>query len=443
MNNKKLMLSLLTVALLSGCASGGIGGSFYSAAPEAEGEATYSEAPAVESEAAPVDDGVISETPRRVAQSGTLTAGDIDENLNYASFNKYVNDQLQGNSANALPGGATRRVTLRILGADRKPIGNARIRVAASDSEETVMTGYSATDGTFRFFPLMFSSRLPQHYTFEVSSPDARSAAVTRTLATAEMAKDSEVTMELSGTDDAPPRALDLVFVIDTTGSMGDELEYLKTEFSSIVASVSNKHPGVSIRYGLIVYRDSGDDYVVRSYDFTDSVATMQQQLDAQSANGGGDFPEAMEQAMAAAYKLQWRSGDVARALFLVADAPPHNENLKIAVNTSKDAVRLGVHLHAVAASGVDEIAEYMMRTMAVVTQGRYLFLTDDSGVGLSHKAPSIPCHVVTRLDRLIVRVLNSELSGIREEPSQSEIIRRVGNYNAGVCTRKQANLSE
>ena len=71
---------------------------------------------------------------------------------------------------------------------------------------------------------------------------------------------------------------------------------------------------------------------------------------------------------------------------------------------------------------------------MAAVTQSRYLFLTDDSGVGLPHDEPDVPCYVVTRLDGLIERVVASLLVGHRVEPQPEAIIPRTGDYDRGVC---------
>ena len=60
---------------------------------------------------------------------------------------------------------------------------------------------------------------------------------------------------------------------------------------------------------------------------------------------------------------------------------------------------RCGIHLYPVAASGIDDLAEFTMRTAAEVTGGRYLFLTNDSGIGGSHAEPHIPCYYVTTLE--------------------------------------------
>ena len=103
-----------------------------------------------------------------------------------------------------------------------------------------------------------------------------------------------------------------------------------------------------------------------------------------------------------------------------------------------------GVHVVPVAASGVADEAQYLMRSMAAVTQSRYLFLTDDSGVGLPHDEPDVPCYVVTRLDGLIERVVASLLVGHRVEPQPDAIIRRTGDYDRGVCRwTKQPRIAQ
>ncbi|WP_284359407.1 hypothetical protein [Candidatus Phycosocius spiralis] len=91
-----------------------------------------------------------------------------------------------------------------------------------------------------------------------------------------------------------------------------------------------------------------------------------------------------------------------------------------------------------IAASGVDDAAQYVMRAMAAATQSRYLFLTDDSGIGNTHAEPDVDCYLVTRLDALVRRVLDSQISGRRIEPEDREILRSVGTYDKGRCVLPQ-----
>jgi len=133
--------------------------------------------------------------------------------------------------------------------------------------------------------------------------------------------------------------------------------------------------------------------------------------------------------------QLGWR-GDptTARLAFWVADAPHHADRAAQIAAAIDVAAGQDVHLYPVASSGVDELTEYSMRAAAQLTLGRYLFLTDDSGVGGEHKEPSIPCYFVTRLDDAILRMVDIEMSGDYHEPDSADVIRAGGNPADGAC---------
>jgi hypothetical protein len=86
-----------------------------------------------------------------------------------------------------------------------------------------------------------------------------------------------------------------------------------------------------------------------------------------------------------------------------------------------------GIAIYPVACSGYDDACEFVMRACAMLTGSRFLFLTDDSGVGAAHGEPRIPYYQVERLDRLMIRTIASELSGKRLEPEPGDVIRTVG----------------
>ncbi len=229
---------------------------------------------------------------------------------------------------------------------------------------------------------------------------------------------------------------LDISLVIDTTGSMGDELAYLQNEFDSISGAIAKTYPNSEQRWSLIVYRDEGDDYVVRSHPFTDRLDTFQTDLSRQTFGGGGDYPEAPDQALATATQLRWRGQrDVARLLFWVADAPHHIDRATALRDAVAAAQRSDIHIYPVASSGVNELTEFTMRSAAQITHGRYVFLTDDSGVGNSHKAPTLPCYYVTTLSDAILRAVGTEMTGRVELPAPDRVVRQVGRIDAqGRC---------
>lgn len=238
-----------------------------------------------------------------------------------------------------------------------------------------------------------------------------------------------------------PRTVVDAAVVMDTTGSMGDEIAYLTAEFESIAAAITAKFPNADQHWALVVYRDTpdfdpGDAYVVKSFDFTGSASTFAATVGAQSANGGGDYPESPELGIEQLQKLTWRTDpSVAKLAFWVADAPHHVERAAAMKQAIVDTQTAGIHLYPVSASGTDDLLELTMRSAAEITGGRYLFLTDDSGVGGPHKTPEIPCYYVTRLEKALVRVVSMELSGDYIGPDAADVLRVSGSASPdGTC---------
>jgi len=366
--------------------------------------------------------------PQSQPQSGLLTAGEHDDLLNPELYAAYVRRSNLAQRISDLPRVDTLNVvTVKVADASGRAIPFAEVRVTCSDGGSITMA--TQADGTAIFFPGL--DRLSERINVSARQ-DGRIIAATRPALIS--SKSGGQTIGLTAdTTDTRVEKLDLMFVIDTTGSMGDEIRYLQSELRTIIANVTDKHRGIDIRLGFVFYRDQGDDYVTYSVDFERDIGRQQGILAKQRANGGGDYPEAMDQALVRAVAHQWRP-DAVKSLFLVADAPPHNDKFGRTWAAAEAARAKRIHITPIAASGVAGEAEYAMRAMAAATQSRYLFLTDDSGVGNAHAAPAIDCYLVTRLDALVRRVVDSQLSGRRIEPDKNEVIRAVGKYDAGKC---------
>ena len=239
---------------------------------------------------------------------------------------------------------------------------------------------------------------------------------------------------EFSG-ERAAHDTLDVALVIDTTGSMGDEILYLQSEFLALSQSIGEQYPNAKQRWALIAYRDQGDSYVTRVFDFEQDAESFRTKLSGLSAGGGGDFPEAPDAALAAMAQLTWRDdAKTAHLAFWVADAPHHDSNASVMLEAIRAAHTTGVHVYPVASSGIDELTELTMRSASQLTGGRYLFLTNDSGVGGAHKEPTIPCYYVTRLDNAILRMVDAELTGKHAEPGMDQIVRTSGAPENGTC---------
>jgi hypothetical protein len=290
---------------------------------------------------------------------------------------------------------------------------------------------YGCYDGWFRFFPSIDGDGTTyDSYQVRISPSENDEISRTMDIDLDDLPEDRKIEVKFEDYEYQCPDALDLAFVVDTTGSMSDELQYLTQEFENIVSAVRSQFQVSSMRFGLVVYRDTTDAYVTRSYEFTDSVTTMQERLDQQEASGGGDYEEAVEEGLKDGIDLDWSDGNTARMMFHVADAPPHRSNMEETMNQILRARDKGIHIYPLASSGVGDTAEFVMRVAGVLAHGRYLFLTDDSGIGNPHAEPHIPYYYVTTLEDLMVRLVESELRGKTVKPTEEQIIRKVGNWS-------------
>lgn len=204
-------------------------------------------------------------------------------------------------------------------------------------------------------------------------------------------------------------KKVDIAWVVDATGSMGDEIAYLQAELSDVINRSKSSQPDVEFTQAAVFYRDASDDYVTREHDFTDDLYEVQKFINQQQANGGGDFPEAVEDALKVAVeKLTWHDDAMTKLLFLVLDAPPHyskqrQQNLQVLIAA---AAKKGIRVIPVASSGIDKSTEYFLRAIALATNGHYTFLTNHSGIGNAHIEPTASVYRVELLNDLLVRLI-------------------------------------
>ena len=203
---------------------------------------------------------------------------------------------------------------------------------------------------------------------------------------------------------------VEISFIIDATGSMGDELEFLKADLKDVIQKVQHENSMLNILTSTVFYRDLDDEYVVRKSDFTDDLNRTIDFINQQVANGGGDFPEAVHTALNTAInELQWSDNSKTRIAFLLLDAPPHyTEEIKYNINDIAGiAANRGIKIIPITASGIDKETEFLMRFLSITTNGTYVFITDDSGIGNDHLEASVGEYQVEYLNDLIVRLIN------------------------------------
>lgn len=194
---------------------------------------------------------------------------------------------------------------------------------------------------------------------------------------------------------------LDVAFVVDATGSMGDEIHHLKLDLDTFIKTISLRNKDINLRLGSVFYRDRGDEYVYRVSPFSSNSHVTDNFILDQKAAGGGDFPEALDEALKqAVLNMNWSSTARARIIFLMLDAPCHPD--EPTYDTLQKYVAMaaakGIRIVPVACSGTDKFTEFMLRNMALLTNGKYLFLTNHSGIGNPHIEPSTDIYSVRSL---------------------------------------------
>ena len=202
----------------------------------------------------------------------------------------------------------------------------------------------------------------------------------------------------------------DIAFIVDATGSMGDEIEFLKKDLVNILDRVKSGQGEIGLRTGTVFYRDEEDDYLTKFSPFTEDYRKTIQYIAMQRASGGGDLPEAVHTALEAGLQnLAWNASARARIAFLVLDAPAHQDHQGVIESLQasvREYARQGIKLIPVFCSSPSKECEFMCRFFAVLTGGTYVFLTDDSGVGGDHIEPSVGNFQVEPLNDLLVRLI-------------------------------------
>ncbi len=217
---------------------------------------------------------------------------------------------------------------------------------------------------------------------------------------------------------------IDLMLVIDATGSMGDEMEYLKNELADVINTITKNDSQLEINLAMLFYRDDGDREKFAYYDFVnvstqEGLLLQKNNLSQQFATGGGDIEEAVDEAIELAVSKSWSEDSTTKIIFHLLDAPPHNKNVNKQrfVSAVNNAAKKGIRVCPIIASGAELLCEYLMREEAIYTGGTFVFITDDSGIGNSHHNPQVPSVTVEALNSLMVRLIKGYHLGVFEDP--------------------------
>lgn len=342
-------------------------------------------------------------------QEPEVRAGEVDDNENWGEYLEYRRD-YRGPYVHDVD--VSERYIITALDGDNQPILDASVTIW--DGQYKVWEARTFATGQTLFFPGSIGSTQSQSFLVSVNKDG-----FAHTLELPRGEQESWV-IKLDQYDSQRSRVnLDILFLLDSTGSMSDEIYALQSSILSIADQIDHLRPRPDLRFGLVTYRDHGDAYVVAKVDFTDGVRQFSDQLSQVRAAGGGDYPESLNEALhTAIYAMDWREDDTIRLIFLVADAPPHLDYAQDFDYAQEMAVALanGIKIFPIAASGTDDQAEYIFRQMAQFTQARFIFLTYE-GPNQSGGEPgdvstmNVSSYGVQDLDDLVVRLVREECS--------------------------------
>ena len=348
--------------------------------------------------------------------SGMITAGAQNDNQYYKAW---LDLFAQGNNGNgkfyhytnsnySWGYNSLNRVKVTVKNGDN-PIAGATV-VASDEQGNGLFSAVTDAEGNAYLFPTVNNGNIT------VTCGD-------ESVHTSFTAEERNISVELTDAGNKL-NVIEIMLVVDVTGSMGDEIDFLKAELADVINRIAANDSETVIKLAMLFYRDTDDKIPFNYYDFTDvtdanGLASQQAALNEQSASGGGDYPEAVDVALDMAVNKQWSTGATTKIIFQVLDAPAHEgkEYADKLVNATKTAAEKGIRICPIICSGAAQSTEYTMREAAIYTGGTFIFVTDDSGIGGSHHDPELPNVTVELLNSLMVRLVKGYHTGNFEDP--------------------------
>jgi Mg-chelatase subunit ChlD len=350
------------------------------------------------------------------SQFAGVKAGEWDDNANFREFRRFLASSPTNH----------RRMNLDdrrfIVVRDKNGHGISRCKVTVRDGKQASTSFLTTASGRAILFPHA-----------EGMAGDKLTATASCGEGTAEASfplfdsQDGVVDLKLA-TERAPvgSRIVDIAFVLDTTGSMSEEIAAVKSTIQKVAKTLSTDQ--TTVRIGLVEYKDRQDTFVTKVYPFATDLAGFAQRVSQISASGGGDTPEDMNAGLHTAMsELAWSDRSVARLAFVIADAPPHldyQDGPDYAADM-KTASHRGIQLFTIAASGMDNLGQVVFRQMAQFTGGTNMFVLR-GGAGPQSTGggdPASSCggthtnYSSGKLDELIVQKIRRELRALDADP--------------------------
>ena len=334
--------------------------------------------------------------------SGQMTAGEWNDLNNWEDWTKLINEEHYKSMANHWNIYATERYSVFITNKDEYPVINAMVELLDVD-DNTIW--HTMTDNTGKA-ELWNSLNAQQGEVNKIRIKKGNKEFIINNPVQVHQGS-NHLSINI---DCATENQVDIAFIVDATGSMGDEIQFLKSELSDIMGKLEGTSDGITYRTASVFYRDKSEEYLTKVSEFSDNVEITSSFIKANHAGGGGDYEEAVEDGIDQALRLDWNPDAVSRLAFLILDAPPHHtpETLTILKSQITEAAKRGIKLMPITASGINRETEFLMKYFSIITNATYIFITDDSGIGNQHLDPVVDDLEVEKLNDLIYRLIKN-----------------------------------
>jgi uncharacterized protein YegL len=347
--------------------------------------------------------------------SAAVRAGEWDDNANYREFSQWLGGR---------PAPAAHYMDIRqrrfVVVRDAAGMGVPACRIVVEDDQDLRVDLWTSAAGRALLFPY------------------AEGLAGRELTATTRCAGGAKLRFSLNEPDGVvelrvpeqrvlpQERSIDVAFILDSTGSMSEEIAAVKSTIQKVAESLRGSN--VRVRMGLVEFKDRGDPFVTKIYPMSTELRSFAQQVAEIHASGGGDTPESVNEALhVAVQQLAWNDASIAKLAFLVGDAPPHldyPQDYHYALE-ARTAAQRGIQIFTVAASGMDTLGQVVWRQVAQYTGATNLFVLRGGAGPQSTGAgdPKSSCggtqtaYTSGNLDALILAKINGTVRSLERDP--------------------------
>jgi Mg-chelatase subunit ChlD len=367
-----------------------------------------------------------------VAPAG-VRAGVWDDNANFREFQKWLATE-EGLGFHRVD--VSNRKFLVVRDEDGKAV--PRCAVTVTDERQHAVTLTTTTSGHALLFPHA------EHFADGMLTATARcnGQSIGARATFGARGEDDVIDLRLATTRRLPKqRTIDVAFILDSTGSMSEEIAAVKSTIRAVAGTLASQ--GMGLRVGLVEFKDRGEPFVTKVYPMTTDVGRFSHDVAQINAGGGGDTPESVNEGIHVALSdLDWSGDAVGKFAFLVGDAPPHLDYAHDAdyAEDMKTAAHLGIQVFTIAASGMDDLGQVVWRQVAQYTGAANYFVLrggagpQSTGAGdpLSSCGGTQTRYGSGDLDKLIVSRITQELRALDRDPMK--IAGRGQDENAKKC---------